>query len=55
MNKAQFSDITERHLGRAIRMQADQNGDTRFPVFDKRVRKRMTAACTPGFPHTGRR
>lgn len=37
MNKLEFADITERHIGRAIRMQAEQNGDTRFLVFDRRI------------------
>lgn len=34
MNKLVFTDITQRHLGRAIRMQAEQNGDTTFLHFD---------------------
>lgn len=34
MNKLQFTDIHDRHLGRAIRMQAEQNGDTTFLMFD---------------------
>lgn len=34
MNKLEFSDIHDRHLGRAIRMQAEQNGDTLFLQFD---------------------
>lgn len=34
MNKLQFTDISERHLGRAIRMQAEQNGDTPFLIFE---------------------
>jgi len=37
MNLLEFHDIRERHLGRAIRMQAEQNGDTRFLVFDHTV------------------
>lgn len=37
MNKVHFPDIAERHLGRAIRMQAAQNGDTRFLVFDRKA------------------
>jgi crotonobetaine/carnitine-CoA ligase len=37
MNKLQFDDIHDRHIGRAIRMQAEQNGDTRFLVFDRTV------------------
>lgn len=36
MNKLIFPDITQRHLGRAIRMQAEQNGDTTFLHFDAR-------------------
>ena len=35
MNKLQFSNIRERHLGRAIQMQAQQNGDTPFILFDQ--------------------
>lgn len=30
MNKVQFSDITERHLGRAIRMQAERKWEYPF-------------------------
>ncbi len=37
MNKLVFEDIHDRHIGRAIRMQAEQNGDTRFLVFDHTV------------------
>ncbi|HMV70818.1 MAG TPA: AMP-binding protein [Pseudomonadales bacterium] len=37
MNRLQFDDIRDRHIGRAIRMQAEQNGDTRFLVFDRTV------------------
>ena len=35
MNRLEFDDIHDRHLGRAIRMQAEQNGDTRFLVADE--------------------
>ena len=35
MNKLVFDNIHDRHIGRAIRMQAEQNGDTRFLVFDR--------------------
>lgn len=37
MNKLVFDNIHDRHIGRAIRMQAEQNGDTRFLVFDRTV------------------
>lgn len=37
MNKLVFDNIHERHIGRAIRMQAEHNGDTRFLVFDRTV------------------
>ena len=37
MNKLEFKDIHDRHIGRSIRMQAEQNGDTRFLVFDRTV------------------
>jgi len=37
MNKLEFNDIHDRHIGRSIRMQAEQNGDTRFLVFDRTV------------------
>jgi carnitine-CoA ligase len=37
MNKLVFRDIRDRHIGRSIRMQAEQNGDTRFLVFDRTV------------------
>lgn len=37
MNKLNFGDVTERHIGRAIRMQAEQNGDTRFLMCDRTV------------------
>lgn len=37
MHKLVFNDIHDRHLGRAIRMQAEQNGDTRFILADDQV------------------
>ena len=37
MNKLEFKDIHDRHIGRSIRMQAEQNGDTRFLGFDRTV------------------
>ncbi|MDX1733266.1 MAG: AMP-binding protein [Halioglobus sp.] len=35
MNKLRFSSVSQRHLGRAIQMQAEQNGDTPFIMFDQ--------------------
>ena len=37
MNRLHFDDPAKRHIGRAIRMQAERNGDTRFLVFDRTV------------------
>lgn len=36
MNKLVFAKTEDRHLGRAIRMQAEQNGDTVFLMFGER-------------------
>lgn len=36
MHRVIFDDRTERHLGRAIRQQAERNGDTCFLMFDTR-------------------
>ena len=37
MYRLEFDDVRERHIGRAIRVQAERNGDTRFLVFDRTV------------------
>jgi hypothetical protein len=37
VNRLEFKDVHDRHLGRAIRMQAEQNGDTRFILADRTV------------------
>jgi crotonobetaine/carnitine-CoA ligase len=36
MNILEFSDPRERHLGRAIQMQAEQQGDALFIMFGER-------------------
>ena len=35
MYRLEFSDISQRHLGRAIALQAEHNGDTTFIMFDE--------------------